>query len=76
MSDKLIKLLDSLSESMEIAVRVYCELDGNASYAITMVVLEKFYLAGCSEIVHEEVRKSILNYYANKENSNEELLAA
>ena len=76
MNDKLIKLLDSLSESMEIAVRVYCELDGNASYAITMVVLEKFYLAGCSEIVHEEVRKSILNYYANKENSNEELLAA
>ena len=76
MSDKLIKLLDSLSESMEIAVRVYCELNGNASYAITMVVLEKFYLAGCSEIVHEEVRKSILEYYANKENSNEELLAA
>ena len=76
MNEKLIKLLDSLSESMEIAVRVYCELDGNASYAITMVVLEKFYLAGCSEIVHEEVRKSILNYYANKENSNEELLAA
>ena len=76
MTDKLINLLDSLSESMELVVRVYCELNGNASYAITQIVLEKFYLAGCSEIVHEEVRKSILEYYANKENSNEVLLAA
>ena len=39
MTDKLINLLDSLSESMELVVRVYCELNGNASYAITQIVL-------------------------------------
>ena len=75
MSDKLVNWLESLSSTAEFAVRVYCTMEGEPSYAIHQFVLEIAYLAGCSEIIHEDTQKAILEYYENKENK-DVLLAA
>ena len=75
MSNKLVNWLESLSSTAELAVRVYCTMEGEPSYAIHQFVLEIAYLAGCSEIIHEDTQKAILEYYENKENK-DVLLAA
>ena len=67
MNNKLFNWLESLSQTAEIAVRVYCVMEGMPSYAIHQFVLEIAYLAGCSEILREDTRKAILKYYENKE---------
>lgn len=75
LSNKMVKWLESLSSTAELAVRVYCTMEGEPSYAIHQFVLEIAYLAGCCEIIREDVQKSILAYYEAKESENE-LLAA
>ena len=75
MSNKMITWLESLSQTAENAVRVYCTMEGQPSYAIHQFVLEIAYLAGCSEIIHEDTQKAILAYYEAKEKKIE-LLAA
>jgi len=75
MNNNLFNWLESLSETAEIAVRVYCTMEGVPSYAIRQFVLEIAYLAGCSEIVKEDIQKAILDYYKNKEKK-DVLLAA
>lgn len=67
MNNKLFNWLESLSQTAEIAVRVYCAMKGASSYAIHQFVLEIAYLAGCSDIIREDTRKAILKYYENKE---------
>lgn len=67
MNNKLFNWLESLSQTAEIAVRVYCATEGASSYAIHQFVLEIAYLAGCSDIIREDTRKAILKYYENKE---------
>lgn len=67
MNNKLFNWLESLSQTAEIAVRVYCAMEGAPSYAIHQFVLEIAYLAGCNEIIREDTRKAILKYYENKE---------
>ena len=67
MNNKLFNWLESLSQTAEIAVRVYCAMEGMPSYAIHQFVLEIAYLAGCSDILREDTRKAILKYYENKE---------
>lgn len=67
MNNKLFNWLESLSQTAEIAVRVYCAMEGMSSYAIHQFVLEIAYLAGCSDIIREDIRKAILKYYENKE---------
>lgn len=75
MSVKLINWLESLSSTAELAVRVYCTMEDEYSYAIHQFVLEIAYLAGCCEIIHEDTQKAILKYYENKEKK-DVLLAA
>ena len=75
MSNKLINWLESLSSTAENAVRVFCMMEGQPSYAIHQFVFEIAYLAGCSEIIREDTQKAILKYYENKE-KNCVLLAA
>lgn len=75
MSVKLINWLESLSSTAKLAVRVYCTMEDEYSYAIHQFVLEIAYLAGCSEIIHEDTQKAILKYYENKEKK-DVLLAA
>lgn len=75
MSNKLIDWLESLSSTAENAVRVFCMMEGQPSYAIHQFVFEIAYLAGCSEIIEENTQKAILAYYEAKENEIE-LLAA
>ena len=75
MNNKLFNWLESLSQTAEIAVRVYCAMKGTPSYAIHQFVLEIAYLAGCSDIIREDIQKAILKYYENKE-KNCVLLAA
>ena len=67
MNNKLFNWLESLRQTAEIAVREYCAMEGMPSYAIHQFVLEIAYLAGCSEIIREDTRKAILEYYENKE---------
>ena len=75
MNNKLFNWLESLSQTAEIAVRVYCAMEGVPSYAIHQFVLEIAYLAGCSEIIEEDTQKAILAYYEAKENKIELLTA-
>lgn len=75
MNNKLIDWLKSLSQTAENAVRIYCMMEGQPSYAIHQFVLEIAYLAGCSEIIEEDTQKEILEYYEAKKNKIE-LLAA
>ena len=67
MNNKLFNWLESLSQTAEIAVRVYCAMEGMPSYAIHQFVLEIAYLAGCSDIIREDIQKANLKYYENKE---------
>lgn len=46
MNNKLIDWLKSLSQTAENAVRIYCMMEGQPSYAIHQFVLEIAYLAG------------------------------
>lgn len=67
MNNKLINWLESLSSTAELAVRVYCEMEGTPSSPILQFVLEKAYIAGCIEIIRKDTQKAIINYYENKE---------
>lgn len=67
MSNKLIKWVESLSSNAEVAVRIYCSMKGESSFAIRQFVMEIAYLAGCCEIIREDIQKAILEYYENKE---------
>ena len=75
MNNKIINWLESLSSTAEIAVRIYCEMEGLPSYPIHQFILEKAYLAGCSEIIKEDIQKAILEYYKNKEKKDVLLVA-
>ena len=75
MNNKLINWLESLSSTAEITVRLYCMMGGHPSHAIHKFVLEIAYIAGCCEIIREDIQKAILSYYEAKENKIE-LLAA
>lgn len=67
MSNKMITWLENLSSNAELAVRLYCSMKGESSFAIRQFVMEIAYLAGCSEIIKEDIQESILQYYKNKE---------
>lgn len=75
MNNNLFNWLESLSLTAETAVRVFCTMEGEASYATRQFVLEIAYLAGCSEIVREDTQRAILEYYESKEKK-DVLLAA
>lgn len=75
MNNKLINWLESLGSTAETAVRVYCIMEGTPSHEIYQFVLEIAYLAGCCEIIREDIQKAILTYYKEKENKIELLVA-
>ncbi len=60
------KFFNSLSEKMKLVVNVYCELHGECSSPIKILVLEYAYTHNFTEIMREETIEYLLFLFNNQ----------